>query len=184
MALCLNCGELALLPAAGMATPGVTEVLGSDCQRYILPTTGFASGLHYAKTASLAVPYDTFVAVTGWTMIYDNLAEFNPATGVFTAIDAGKYLFSYQLYWAPVTNTTGDHQIHLNAFASGWKQSGSGVVTGGATNRYSKIDAIFDLVAGGTVALSGRVDFGNATGGTIWGNGGTNLTYLQVQRIA
>lgn len=184
------CAQMLGRPYGGVGVGGVTEVMGTDCLRYTLPSAsstpvGFTSYVDAGKNGSVTIPYDTFVTVTGWTINTDTLGEFNSATGTFTAAAAGKYFFNLQLYWAPVSNTTGDHQAHLNPFAAGWKQGSSGTVTGSGTNRYSRVTAYFDLAAGGTVVVSGRVDFGNSTGGTIYGNLlGTNLTYLQVYRVA
>jgi hypothetical protein len=120
--------------------------------------------LLYTNTSAQSIPNNTGTTVTGWTKTYDRVnANFNAATGVFTAPATAMYHVDVQLAYASAATVAGA-QYSVTILNNG------GVVDNGqyfaetatSLQRVVRASAIVSMVAGQTITIQTFQNSGGA----------------------
>lgn len=122
------------------------------------------------------------------TKIVDTLSEFNTATGIFTAVQAGTYRILCQAIWENfITTGSAGGQINIFKNGSGYGQLNIPLIYYiGASDQNNQIngnlEVIAQLAAGGTLKATWLTP--TFTVGTLQTNVELHTPYLIIQRIA
>jgi hypothetical protein len=112
--------------------------------------------LRYINTAGQSVPSSTTTVLNGWTKAYDRLgANFNAATGTFTAPVAGYYVVNAQILYGAATISAGSQYnaflLVNGALYAGRIATGQGAVSG---FMQAEVHDTVYLTAGQTIQLA------------------------------
>lgn len=106
----------------------------------------------YTNTSAQSIPNTTNATVTGWTSSFDQNANFNASTGVFTASSAGFYFVSASLQmngtFAAGTNLS--VKIAKNGATTFASTNSIGVST---ANPQALVSGLFQMAAGDTLTV-------------------------------
>lgn len=137
--------------------------------------------LFYQNSGSQSFTSGTAATVTSWTKVSDKVnANFNAATGVFTAPATGFYQVSAQLFWASAANVVGT-AAEVSIVANGVTVATGGVVeaTTATVTTISSVSAVVSLTSGQTIVVQG---FQNSGAARTLGAAGA-LSFLSIARI-
>jgi hypothetical protein len=141
-----------------------------------------ASRVRARNNNSQSIPHATQTIIIWNAEDYDNLGEYNTATGVFTAIEAGYYYVNaYCLLSSTAWGAAGVTELTLYknnvAFSKGYYDTADAIVTKYATGN---INDIIYLAAGDYITIKAYQDKGAAI--TLYGSGEYN--HFAVHRLS
>ena len=153
-------GTVLNLQPSDATHPGVNTILA---QTYAgvktfnsSPVLSTASHVRATSASGQSIPNNTPTTVVFGTEVYDTMSEYNPATGIFTALEAGYYLISGAMVLTADAPTAGDRlsiSIYLNGSISCVGQLNiANSTTSQSLN--SKVSATLHLAANDQVTLN------------------------------
>jgi hypothetical protein len=180
-------------PTIGTATINTPTISGGSINNTPIGATTANTGafttlgasandaLLYQTTNAQSFTSGSAATVTTWTKVFDRVnANFNAATGVFTAPATGMYFVSAALAFAANTgaiNTRGQ----INIVANGVTVA-IGVYTrqtATSTECTPQVSALVSLTAGQTIVIQGVQN----TGGAVALDGGATFNYVSINRV-
>jgi hypothetical protein len=148
-------------------------------------TTLVASGndaLTYQNTSGQSIPNNAFTTVTGWTKLFDRVnANFNAATGVFTAPAIGIYQVSAALGYVNSVSGAVNNQYGIGISANGTVQCYSAFIAQitATTDHLTTVSCLVSVSAGQTIVIQAFQNSGAAIplGATARNN------YVSINRV-
>ena len=127
----------------------VIESLGSGNWRVVLVKPQLISAFEATLSVAASISAATWTTVIYGNEVYDNLGEYDPSTGIFTAKSAGEYLFDVAAH-ATFADAQEVHMMFADSAGNELKRvqaESFGAAAGGSVGGMRKIK----LAAGGTV---------------------------------
>lgn len=182
----LDCATLPTLPDSGDAVPGVTRLLGSDCNLYTIPAGAdehAGARMKFIGGPNQAIPFNVYTKATWNSVVYDDLGEMDTVNSRFVASVDGRYLVT-----AWVSEETSSNPVAARELAiikngtTGYQlaQTYSHVFLPGYTQN---VEQIVDMLAGDYIEIWFRISGGNGNGTALFATPTGGENNFSVQRL-
>jgi hypothetical protein len=175
---------------SSLSTPSATigggtidnTAIGATASRTGKFTTLNASGndaLLYQNSSAQSIPSGVSTTVTGWTKVYDRVnANFNAATGVFTAPETGYYMVTCNLTYSSATGVLGSVSANINVNGTIVAAGQTAITSTSAAITPVSVTGVVLLNAGQTVIIQTGQNSGSAR--TL---GGSTTDFISIARL-